>query len=50
MKKQLLGIAVILFAIAVEVSNEGHFSYLTSGAAFVGLVIVLLGTFERGEK
>ncbi len=50
MKKQLLGIAVILFAIAVETAYDGHFAYLTAGAALVGLVIVLLGTFERDGK
>ena len=47
MKKIGLGIAIILFAILLEVSWEGYFAYITSGMGLVGLVIAILGFFGK---
>lgn len=47
MKKIGLGIAIILFAILIEVSWEGYFAYITSGVGLVGLIFAIVGFFEN---
>ena len=47
MKKIGLGIAVILFAILVEVSHDGYFSYITSGIGLAGLLIAICGVVRK---
>ena len=50
MKKIGLGIAIILFAILVEVSHDGYFSYVTTGIGMIGLIITLCGASKDSEK
>lgn len=50
MKKIGLGIAIILFAILVEVSWTGYFAYLTSGVGVIGLIVTFMGAFGKEEK
>lgn len=50
MKRIGLGIAIILFAILVEISHSGYFAYITSGIGAIGLAIALWGFFENSEK
>lgn len=47
MKKIGLGIAIILFAILVEVSWSGYFAYITSGIGLIGLILAIVGTVEK---
>jgi len=47
MKKIGLGIAIILFAILIEVSHNGHFAYVTTGIGAIGLIISLWGCFSK---
>lgn len=47
MKKIGLGIAIILFAILVEVSWAGYFAYITSGIGAVGLAIAIAGAVSK---
>lgn len=49
MKKMILGIAVILFAICVEVSTAGHLEYITWGIGAIGLVISIVGYAENDK-
>ena len=49
MKKIGLGIAIILFAIVLELSWEGYFAYLTSGIGFVGLLFAILGFISKED-
>lgn len=49
MKKLLLGIAIILFAGAVELSFDGHFAYITAGIAAIGLAIAVVGYFREDK-
>lgn len=39
MKKMVLGIAVILFAIYIEISAAGHLEYITWGIGAIGLIL-----------
>ncbi len=48
-KKMILGIAVILFAICVEVSSAGHLEYITWGIGLIGLVISIVG-YAQSDK
>ena len=50
MKKIGLGIAIILFAILVEVAHDGYFAYITTGIGVFGLAIALYGAFKDSEK
>lgn len=47
MKKICLGIAIILFAILVEVSWSGYFAYITSGIGLIGLAFAFAGFFDK---
>ena len=49
MKKMILGIALILFAICVEVSTAGHLEYITWGIGAIGLVISIVGYAENDK-
>ena len=49
MKKIGLGIAIILFAILVEVSHSGYYVYITSGVGLVGLIIAIAGCTEKSD-
>ena len=49
MKKIGLGIAIILFAIVLELSWEGYFAYITSGIGFVGLLFAILGFINKED-
>lgn len=50
MKKIGLGIAIILFAICLEVSWSGNFAYITTGIGLVGLVIAIAGFVSKKDK
>ena len=50
MKKIGLGIAIILFAILVEVSHNGYFAYATSGIGAIGLIIAIIGCIQKSDK
>ena len=50
MKKIGLGIAIILFAILVEVSWSGYFAYITSGIGVIGLIFAIAGGISKEEK
>ncbi len=50
MKKIGLGIAILLFAICLEVSWEGHFSYITTSIGLVGLGMAIFGFFHSENK
>ena len=47
MKKICFGIAIILFAISVEVSWSGYFAYVTSGIGLIGLAFAIAGFLEK---
>ena len=47
MKKIGLGIAIILFAIVIEISWTGYFAYITSGIGLIGLIIAFVGFKEN---
>lgn len=49
MKKMGLGIAIILFAILVEVSHDGYFAYVTSGIGLIGLIIAIAGCVGKSD-
>ena len=49
MKKIVLGIAVILFAICIEISAAGLLEYITWGIGAIGLVISVVGYAENGK-
>ena len=49
MKKIGLGIAIILFAILVEVSHNGYFAYITSGIGLLGLIIANAGCVGKSD-
>ena len=49
MKKICLGIAIILFAILVEVSHNGYFAYITSGIGLIGLIIAITGCVGKSD-
>lgn len=50
MKKISLGIAIILFAILVEVAHDGYFAYITTGIGVIGLAIAIYGCFKDSGK
>ncbi len=50
MKKIGLGIAIILFAIVLEISWEGYFAYITSGIGLVGLIMAIAGFASKADK
>lgn len=50
MKKTGLGLAIILFAILLEVSHSGYFSYITCGIGAIGLVFAIAGFVEKEKK
>ena len=47
MKKIGLGIAIILFALVLEVSWAGYFAYVTTGIGLIGLVLAITGLFSK---
>ena len=47
MKKIGLGLAIILFAILVEVSWSGYFAYITSGIGLIGMLVAVAGFVEK---
>lgn len=47
MKKIGLGIAIILFALVLEVSWAGYFAYVTTGIGLIGLVLAITGFFSK---
>ena len=49
MKKIGLGIAIILFAICLEISWSGNFAYITTGIGLIGLIFAIAG-FASKEK
>lgn len=50
MKKIGLGIAIILFAIVLEISWAGYFSYITSGIGLVGLFFSIAGFVKKDNE
>lgn len=50
MKKMLLGLAIILVAIAIEVSVEGSLAYVTWGIAAIGMIFTILGFIDKENK
>lgn len=50
MKKIGLGIAIILFALVLEVSWEGYFAYVTSGIGLAGLIMAIMGFVSKKDK
>jgi len=47
MKKIGLGIAIILFALVLEVSWAGYFAYITTGIGLVGLILAIAGFLSK---
>ncbi len=50
MKKIGLGIAILLFAIVLEVSWAGYFSYITTGIGLIGLAVAIAGFFSKDTR
>lgn len=50
MKKIGIGIAIILFAILVEVSWSGYFAYITSGIGLIGLIFAVAGFLDKEDR
>ena len=50
MKKIELGIAIILFAICLEVSWAGNFAYITTGIGLVGMIMGIAGFVSKEDK
>ena len=50
MKKIGLGIAIILFAICLELSHNGHFAYITWGIGAIGLITAIVGFTDKSDK
>ncbi len=46
MKKIGLGIAIILFAILLELSTTGHLAYISSGIGALGLILAATGCIK----
>ncbi len=46
MKKCMLGIGVLLFAILLELCSTGM-SFLSLGVGLVGLIVLFVGAFEK---
>ena len=47
MKKIGLGVAILLFAICLEVSWSGYFAYITTGIGLVGLIFAITGFLSK---
>ena len=47
MKKIGLGIAILLFAICLEVSWSGNFAYITTGIGLIGLIFAIAGFVSK---
>ena len=50
MKKIGLGIAILLFAIVLEVSWSGNFAYITTGIGLIGLIFAIVGFISKEDK
>ena len=50
MKKIGLGIAILLFAIVLEVSWAGYFAYVTTGIGVIGLIMAIVGFAGKQDK
>lgn len=50
MKKIGLGIAIILFAICLELSNNGHLAYITWGVGAIGLITAIVGFTDKTDE
>ena len=50
MKKIGLGIAILLFAIVLEVSWSGSFAYITTGIGLIGLIFAIVGFISKEGK
>lgn len=50
MKKIGLGIAILLFAIVLEISWSGYFSYITTGIGLVGLILAFVGVVCKEDR
>ena len=50
MKKIGLGIAILLFAIVLEISWDGHFAYITTGMGLVGLIMAIAGFVSKEDR
>ena len=49
MKKIGLGIAIILFAICLELSHNGHLAYITWGIGAIGLAFAIAGSVDKSD-
>ena len=49
MKKIGLGISILLFAICLEISWSGNFSYITTGIGLIGLIFAIAGFFSKDK-
>lgn len=49
MKKIGLGIAILLFAICLEISWSGSFAYITTGIGLIGLIFAIAGFFSKDK-
>ena len=49
MKKIGLGMAIILFAICLELSHHGHLAYITWGIGAIGLVLAIAGSIDKSD-
>ena len=49
MKKIGLGIAIILFAICLELSHNGHLAYITWGIGAIGLAFAIAGIVDKSD-
>ena len=50
MKKIGFGIAVLLFAVVLEVSWSGNFAYVTTGIGLIGLIFAFVGFISKENK
>ena len=50
MKKICLGIAIILFAICLELSRNGHLAYITWGIGAIGLITAIVGFTDKSDN
>lgn len=49
MKKIGLGIAILLFAICIEISWAGNFAYISTGIGLIGLIFAIAGFFSKDK-
>lgn len=45
-----LGIAILLFAIVLEISWDGYFAYITTGMGLVGLIMAIAGFVSKEDR